>query len=64
MAGHPNRDIPSDILDSWRMAGLKHVSERKAWQERLDAQDSEVSNRFTRVVAGDLPTRLRSGSEI
>ncbi|MEC7721321.1 MAG: transketolase, partial [Pseudomonadota bacterium] len=51
-------DIPSDILDSWRMAGLKHVSERKAWQERLDAQDSEVSNRFTRVVSGDLPTRL------
>ena len=50
--------IPSDILDSWRMAGLKHVSERKAWQERLDAQDSEVSNRFTRVVSGDLPTRL------
>ena len=52
-------DIPSDILDSWRMAGLKHVSERKAWQERLDAQDSEVSNRFTRVVSGDLPTRLQ-----
>ncbi|MGC6521544.1 MAG: transketolase [Candidatus Micropelagos thuwalensis] len=51
-------DIPSDILDSWRMAGLKHVSERKAWQERLDAQDSEVINRFTRVVSGDLPTRL------
>ncbi|MEC8535235.1 MAG: transketolase [Pseudomonadota bacterium] len=51
-------DIPSDILDSWRMAGLKHVSERKGWQERLDAQDSEVSNRFTRVVSGDLPTRL------
>ena len=51
-------DIPSDILDSWRMAGLKHVSERKSWQERLDAQDSEVSNRFTRVVSGDLPTRL------
>ncbi len=51
-------DIPSDILDSWRMAGLKHVSERKAWQERLDAQDSEISNRFKRVMSGDLPTRL------
>ncbi len=51
-------DIPSDILDSWRMAGLKHVSERKAWQGRLDAQDSEISNRFTRVMSGDLPTRL------
>ena len=51
-------DIPSDILDSWRMAGLKHVSQRKAWRERLEAQDSEVSNRFTRIMSGDLPTRL------
>lgn len=57
---HPPFEIPSDILDSWRMAGLRHVSERKAWQERLDAQESEISNRFKRVMAGDLPARLEA----
>lgn len=53
-------EIPSDILDYWRMAGLRHVSARKAWQERLDAQDSKITNRFNRLIAGDLPAGMES----
>ena len=53
-------DIPSDLLDNWRMAGRTHASTRKAWEERLAAQSAETKNRFERTVAGDLPQGLDS----
>ena len=53
-------DIPSDLLDNWRMAGRTHASTRKAWEERLAAQSAEAKNRFERTVAGDLPQGLDS----
>ena len=55
---HAPFDVPSDILDAWRMAGRTHASTRKAWEQRLDAQSAETKNRFERVVAGDLPEGL------
>lgn len=48
-------DIPSEILDAWRMAGLRHTSDRKAWEARLEQQETSVKNRFNRLQAGDLP---------
>ena len=51
-------DIPSDLLDNWRMAGRTHASTRKAWEERLAAQSAETKNRYERTVAGDLPQGL------
>ncbi len=48
-------DIPAEILDAWRMAGLQHRSTRTAWEERLDAEETSVKNRFMRLQAGDLP---------
>ncbi|MGC6534921.1 MAG: transketolase [Parvibaculales bacterium] len=55
---HEPFDIPSDILDSWRMAGRAHASTRKEWEERLAAASAETKVRFERVVAGDLPSGL------
>ncbi|HMB47924.1 MAG TPA: transketolase [Afifellaceae bacterium] len=49
-------EIPSDILDSWRMAGLRGRQLRKEWQERLDGLDAEQRGEFERRIAGDLPS--------
>ena len=57
-AGKKPFDIPSDILDAWRVAGRAHVATRKAWEARLDAAPIEVKNRFCRVVDGKLPVGL------
>ncbi|HSM42791.1 MAG TPA: 1-deoxy-D-xylulose-5-phosphate synthase N-terminal domain-containing protein, partial [Afifellaceae bacterium] len=48
-------EIPSDVLDSWRVAGLRSRQARKEWQERLDALDAEKRGEFERRTAGDLP---------
>ena len=51
-------DIPSDLLDGWRMAGRAHASTRKAWEECMAGQSAETRNRFERVVSGELPQGL------
>ncbi|MDF1778645.1 MAG: transketolase [Rhizobiaceae bacterium] len=48
-------DIPSDILDCWRLAGLRSTKERKAWEERLAETDADSRAAFTRRMSGDLP---------
>jgi len=50
--------VPSDILDDWRLAGLRSARERKAWEERLAAADTESRSEFKRRMAGDLPAGL------
>lgn len=55
---HDAFEVPSDVLDAWRMAGRANASTRKAWEERLSAQSAEIKNRFERVIAGDLPEGL------
>ncbi|EKF40509.1 transketolase [Nitratireductor indicus C115] len=47
--------IPSDILDDWRLAGLRSAKERKAWEERLTAADAETRGEFERRMRGALP---------
>ncbi len=51
-------EIPSKILDSWRLAGLRNGPERKKWQQRLDGLDAEVKCEFERRIRGDVPKRL------
>ena len=48
-------DIPSDIRDAWRIAGLNAAHAHKDWQKRLEAADSELSAEFERRMRGDLP---------
>src|SRR5690606_6084593 len=32
--------VPSDVLDAWRVAGLRAAKERKEWEKRLGAADA------------------------
>jgi transketolase len=49
-------DVPSDILDAWRISGLRSVKHRKAWEKRVDALDAALKGGYLRAMAGDLPS--------
>ena len=53
-------EIPSSILDAWRVAGRRHVSTRKKWEERLKATHPEIRYRFQRMMKGKLPETLNA----
>ncbi len=50
--------IPSEILDCWRLAGLRSKSDRKKWEKRLDGLDTDTKCEFERRMRGDLPKRF------
>ena len=50
--------VPSETLDAWRIAGLRNVKARKAWEDRLAALDAPLRTEFERRLAGDLPAEL------
>ena len=49
-------ELPADIRDAWRIAGLNAAQSHKEWQKRLEAADSEVRAEFERRMRGDLPS--------
>jgi transketolase len=51
----PPFEIPADIRDAWRIAGLKTVHARKDWEKRLGGLDGEHRGEFERRTRGDLP---------
>ena len=51
----PAFEVPSDILDMWRLAGLRSVKDRKEWEGRLAAADAELRSEFERRMRGELP---------
>ncbi|MGB3500733.1 MAG: transketolase [Mesorhizobium sp.] len=55
---YPAFDVPSDILDAWRLAGLRSGKDRKAWEGRLAETGSEKRAEFERRQRGDLPAGL------
>src|SRR5690606_16133359 len=48
-------EVPSDILDAWRLAGLRSVKRRKEWEARLASTDADKRGEFERRMRGDLP---------
>lgn len=52
---HAPFEVPSDILDAWRIAGLRSGQARKEWEKRLAAADPERRGEFERRLRGDLP---------
>ena len=48
-------EVPSEILDDWRLAGLNAGKKRKDWEDRLAAAESEVRAEFERRMRGELP---------
>ncbi|MEM6382087.1 MAG: transketolase [Pseudomonadota bacterium] len=57
---HPPFEVPVDVLDAWRITGVKAVHERAEWQKRLDAADPQTKAEFERRLRGDLPATLDS----
>ena len=55
---HPAFEVPTDILDAWRIVGVKGVHERSEWTKRHDASDVNVRAEFDRRMRGDLPASL------
>ncbi|TDI58920.1 MAG: transketolase [Alphaproteobacteria bacterium] len=55
---HEPFHIPADILDAWRIAGLRSRHARKEWKARLEALDAERRGEFERRMAGDLPVAV------
>lgn len=47
--------VPSDILDEWRLAGLRSGKKRAAWEKRLEEADPDTRAEFQRRIRGDLP---------
>ncbi|MBW3096318.1 transketolase [Pseudohoeflea coraliihabitans] len=52
--------VPSEVLDAWRLAGLRNVKCRKAWESRLGEADSDQRVALTRRMTGDLPGGLEA----
>jgi transketolase len=50
--------VPSEILDDWRLAGLRSVRDRKDWEKRLAGKGTETRAEFERRMRGDLPEGL------
>jgi transketolase len=48
-------DIPSEILDDWRVVGLNAGKARVAWEKRLADTDATLRGEFERRMRGDLP---------
>ena len=55
---YPAFEIPSDILDAWRLAGLNAAKKRNDWEKRLAETETEVRAEFERRMRGDLPANF------
>ena len=47
--------VPAEVLDAWRLAGLRSTKARKDWEARLCALPAEKKTEFERRFAGELP---------
>ena len=60
---HEPFHIPADIVDAWRIAGLRSRPARKEWNARFDDLDAEQRGEFERRIAGDLPSAVDGAIE-
>jgi len=52
---HEPFEVPSDILDAWRIAALRSAHAHKDWQKRFADADADKKAEFERRNRGDLP---------
>src|SRR5690606_2105220 len=52
--------VPADVLDAWRLAGLRSNKVRLEWEDRLGATPTEKRAEFVRRFASDLPGNFDS----
>jgi len=55
---HPAFTIPNQIIDDWRLAGLRSTKLRSEWEARFAALDSETAADLKRRLRGDVPAAL------
>ncbi|AXS41813.1 transketolase [Breoghania sp. L-A4] len=48
-------EIPADVRDAWRIAGLRSGQAHKEWEKRFEGLDGEIRSEFDRRIRGDLP---------
>ncbi len=48
-------EVPEEIRDSWRIAGLRAAQSHREWRQHFDAMDAEERATFERRKRGDLP---------
>ncbi len=48
-------EVPEDVMDAWRIAGLRSTHACKEWDQRLKAADANLRGEFERRARGDLP---------
>ena len=51
-------EIPSEIVDDWRLVGLNACKQRGAWEKRLAGADPTARGEFERRMRGALPAAL------
>ncbi|EAU43001.1 transketolase [Fulvimarina pelagi HTCC2506] len=60
---HEPFEVPANITDQWRIAGLRSAAARRKWEERHAALDAEQRGEFDRLHRGDLPSGLQQRIE-
>jgi transketolase len=58
---HGPFEVPADIRDAWRMAGLNAKHARTAWEKRYAAAEADLRVEFDRRLAGEPPRALGAG---
>ena len=53
-------EVPSDVLDAWRLAGLRSNKVRAAWEKRLGEAEAVIRSGFERAMRGDLPSAFET----
>ncbi len=48
-------EIPSDVLDAWRIAGLRSSQAHKEWNKQFATLSSDIRSEFERRMNGTLP---------
>ncbi|WP_075997255.1 transketolase [Salaquimonas pukyongi] len=48
--------VDTEVLDLWRIAGLRSGQQRKEWDKKLASLDPEIKGQFERRMRGELPS--------
>lgn len=51
-------EVPEEIIDDWRLAGLRSTGQRVDWEARNQAKDNDAGRDFKRRMRGELPSAL------
>lgn len=60
---HAPFEVPAEIRDGWRIAGLRGCKAHKAWRDRRDAMDTAIRSEFERRMEGHLPAAFGTAIE-